>query len=106
DLETLNYSSLTKAMLWQATTAAVSVRKRLSPKLTGIYPFFFASSISSEEKSPSGPIRIVIFCLGSKTDFSDFLSVFSQWAMHFKFSEVFSELINSLKGTSLFKTGK
>ena len=44
-----------------ATKAAVSVRNLLFPKEIGIIFFANAFCISSVEKSPSGPIRIVIF---------------------------------------------
>ena len=43
-----------------ATSPAVSVRKRLSPKETGMYPASMALCTSSMLKSPSGPIRMVI----------------------------------------------
>ena len=45
----------------QATKAAVSVRNLVFPKVTGINPFSMAKLISFVEKSPSGPIKIVIF---------------------------------------------
>src|SRR5690554_289110 len=80
------HTSFTNATLWQATTAAVSVRNRLSPKATGVKPLFIARSISSEEKSPSGPMRIVMFFLGSIRDFKDFLSVSSQCAINLNVS--------------------
>ena len=41
--------------------AAVSVRNRVDPKVTGIKLFWSAISISLTLKSPSGPIKIVIF---------------------------------------------
>ena len=41
-----------------ATTPAVSLRRRFSPKVTGTNPWFKADVISVGEKSPSGPMRI------------------------------------------------
>ena len=58
----LNYSlfiihySLSNTAVWHATTAAVSVRNRLLPRLTGIKPAAKASATSCSLKSPSGPI--------------------------------------------------
>jgi hypothetical protein len=40
---------------------AVSVRNLLSPKEIGMHRFAIAFLISSEEKSPSGPIKMVVF---------------------------------------------
>lgn len=42
--------------MWQATSAAVSVRNLDFPKLMGIKPFSVAFRTSSSLKSPSGPI--------------------------------------------------
>ena len=41
-----------------ATTPAVSVRNRVSPRLTGYKILLNAGAISSFEKSPSGPINL------------------------------------------------
>ena len=56
----LCFISFIKLILWQATIPAVSVRRRLSPRVTGMKLFSKASVISFPEKSPSGPMRIVI----------------------------------------------
>ena len=41
------------------------------PKDTGMKLFSTANAISFSEKSPSGPISIIIFWFGFKTDFND-----------------------------------
>jgi hypothetical protein len=64
--------SFIRFAVWQATMAAVSVRRRLVPSPTGINPFLRASSISFSEKSPSGPIRIRFDALS----FISFLTAF------------------------------
>src|SRR5690606_29575727 len=43
-----------------AKTPAVSVRRRLLPKVMFSKPAFFAKIISSSVKSPSGPIQIKV----------------------------------------------
>jgi hypothetical protein len=59
------------ATLWQATSAAVSVLNLVLPK-TGIATVNCHCDFFSE-KSPSGPISMVIFSLGFKTDFNFYL---------------------------------
>ena len=76
------YISFTNATEWHATIAAVSVRNLVSPKVTGINLLFIANSISLREKSPSGPIKIVMLFSGLRTCFKDFLTVSSQWAIN------------------------
>lgn len=49
----LKYTALTAVM------AAVSVRRRESPRCTGMKPCLKASAASSFEKSPSGPIIMI-----------------------------------------------
>ena len=65
-------------MVWHATKAAVSVRNLVFPKVTGIKLFSIAKLISFVEKSPSGPIKIVIFSSFLTSFLNDFLSVSSQ----------------------------
>ena len=62
--------------------AAVSVRNRVFPKVTGIKLCAKAISISLTEKSPSGPMRIVTSEFGFNSCFKDFLSVSSQCAIN------------------------
>lgn len=47
-------------MVVTATRAAVSVRRRLSPRVTGVKPDEMAEATSSCEKSPSGPMRMAV----------------------------------------------
>ena len=47
---------------------AVSLRSRVSPRLTGVKSFCKASSISCFVKSPSGPIRMVEWFLEKATE--------------------------------------
>ena len=72
-----------KAIVWQATNAAVSVRNLVVPNVTGIKLFSVAKLISLVEKSPSGPIKIVTFSSFISSFLNDFLSVSSQCAINF-----------------------
>ena len=54
---TTHHHSFTSTAVWHATTPAVSVRRRLFPRLTGIKPAAKASATSCSLKSPSGPIN-------------------------------------------------
>ena len=74
---TKNHSFI-KATLWQATTAAVSVRSLLLPNDIGAKPIRSDLLISSLEKSPSGPISMVVSPLFFKTLLRVFLLVSSQ----------------------------
>ena len=65
-------------MLFTATKAAVSVRNLLLPKEIGVNFFDKAFFISSLEKSPSGPIRMVTFSYFFTIDFNNFFSCSSQ----------------------------
>jgi hypothetical protein len=66
------------ATLWQATSSSLGSQsvlpKRRNVATVNCHCDFFS------EKSPSGPISMVIFSLGFKTDFNVFLSVSSQCA--------------------------
>ena len=71
------------ATVCTATNPAVSVLNLLSPKEMGMNFFDKAFLISWVEKSPSGPIKIVIFSLVFTNVFNNVFSSSSQWAIHF-----------------------
>jgi hypothetical protein len=60
------YSSLMNATLWQATSAAVSVLNLVLQEEKNVATVNCHCDFFSE-KSPSGPISMVIFSLGFKT---------------------------------------
>ena len=62
--------------------AAVSVLSLVLPSVMGMKPDFIPFDISLEEKSPSGPIKIVTDSLGLIQVFKCFLSLFSKCAIH------------------------
>ena len=68
-------------MVFTATKAAVSVRNLLSPKEIGVIFFAKHFFISSDEKSPSGPIKMVVFSDGFTTDCNKVFSCSSQCAI-------------------------
>ena len=77
-----SYQPFTNATECAATTPAVSVRRRLRPSETARKPLSSAERISSEEKSPSGPIRISTCSRGPKASPSGVrFPLSSQWAI-------------------------
>lgn len=65
-----------------ASMAAVSVRRRDEPSEIGWALFSMASEISSVEKSPSGPMRIVVAECGFRTSNRYDFCPSAQWAMN------------------------
>ena len=91
-------------MVWQATIAAVSVRKRAFPKLTALKPDSCAIFISSGVKSPSGPIKIrMSFLFGIMSFKCTFLSPKQCAIKRFSIVMFFT---NSEKRIAGFKVGK
>ena len=99
-----SYQLFIICIVWHATKAAVSVRRRLGPSEMGSNPQAWARRISSGLKSPSGPIRTNAFSPGRQACCKSGFSPSSQWAMNLRPSK--GRRTNSVKPTMPSSCGR